>query len=89
MIGKSGKFSETTTPKNPDEGTTIDHLHRLNQKNISAWNMKRLMNIVRTGTKVSAKKIFINVSKQGSKSLHIGIFKMVAHAQKEVKPQID
>nr|GEX50931.1 mechanosensitive ion channel protein 6-like [Tanacetum cinerariifolium] len=46
-------------------------------------------------TKVAAKKIFINVSKQGSKyqrnlvSLHIGIFKMVAHAQKEVKPQID
>ncbi|KAJ0742119.1 putative mechanosensitive ion channel MscS, LSM domain superfamily [Helianthus annuus] len=47
--GKSGKFSETTTPKKVDEGITIDHLHRLNQKNISAWNMKRLMNIVRTG----------------------------------------
>ncbi|KAL8211508.1 hypothetical protein R6Q57_005945 [Mikania cordata] len=49
MTGKSGKFSETTTPKKVDEGITIDHLHRLNQKNISAWNMKRLMNIVRTG----------------------------------------
>ncbi|KAK1441024.1 hypothetical protein QVD17_06860 [Tagetes erecta] len=47
--GKSGKFSEATTPKKVDEGITIDHLHRLNQKNISAWNMKRLMNIVRTG----------------------------------------
>ncbi|KAI3797022.1 hypothetical protein L1987_39712 [Smallanthus sonchifolius] len=49
MGGKSGKFSEVTTPKKVDEGITIDHLHRLNQKNISAWNMKRLMNIVRTG----------------------------------------
>ncbi|KAI3725515.1 hypothetical protein L1987_65305 [Smallanthus sonchifolius] len=49
MTGKSGKFSEATTPKKVDEGITIDHLHRLNQKNISAWNMKRLMNIVRTG----------------------------------------
>ncbi|PWA57559.1 mechanosensitive ion channel family protein [Artemisia annua] len=49
MTGKSGKFSESTTPKKVDEGITIDHLHRLNQKNISAWNMKRLMNIVRTG----------------------------------------
>ncbi|GKC52407.1 hypothetical protein Tco_1075152, partial [Tanacetum coccineum] len=68
---------------------------RLNQKNISAWNMKRLMHIVRKGTlstldrqlegsrgdeedesavqitnemqaKVAAKKIFINVAKQGS-----------------------
>nr|GEU75112.1 ribonuclease H-like domain-containing protein [Tanacetum cinerariifolium] len=38
MTGKSGKFSETTTPKKPNEGITIDHLHRLNQKNISAWN---------------------------------------------------
>ncbi|KAL4579028.1 hypothetical protein LXL04_015163 [Taraxacum kok-saghyz] len=49
MTAKSGKFSETITPKKVDEGITIDHLHRLNQKNISAWNMKRLMNIVRTG----------------------------------------
>ncbi|VFQ61470.1 unnamed protein product [Cuscuta campestris] len=30
-------------------GITLDHLHRLNQKNVSAWNMKRLMNIVRKG----------------------------------------
>ncbi|KAI7737113.1 hypothetical protein M8C21_007422, partial [Ambrosia artemisiifolia] len=48
-VGKSGKFSEAATPRKVDEGITIDHLHRLNQKNISAWNMKRLMNIVRTG----------------------------------------
>ncbi|GKF52711.1 hypothetical protein Tco_0159621, partial [Tanacetum coccineum] len=94
--GKSGRFSETTTPKKVDEGITIDQLHRLNQKNISAWNMKRLMHIIRKGTlstldkqlegsrgdeeddsavqitnemqaKVAAKKIFINVVKQGSK----------------------
>ncbi|GMH23649.1 hypothetical protein Nepgr_025492 [Nepenthes gracilis] len=32
-----------------DEGITMDHLHRLNQKNVSAWNMKRLMKIVRHG----------------------------------------
>ncbi|XP_020094195.1 mechanosensitive ion channel protein 5-like [Ananas comosus] len=28
----------------------IDQLHKLNQKNISAWNMKRLMKMVRYGT---------------------------------------
>ncbi|XP_076942182.1 mechanosensitive ion channel protein 8-like [Bidens hawaiensis] len=33
-----------------EQGITIDHLHRLNPKNISAWNMKRLMRIVRLGT---------------------------------------
>ncbi|MFQ6621009.1 hypothetical protein Gotur_001428 [Gossypium turneri] len=32
-----------------DMGITIDHLHKLNHKNVSAWNMKRLMNIVRHG----------------------------------------
>ncbi|KAI3724545.1 hypothetical protein L2E82_36326 [Cichorium intybus] len=47
--GKSGKFSEANTPKKTEEGITIEHLHRLNQKNISAWNMNRLMKIVRTG----------------------------------------
>ncbi|XP_071703540.1 mechanosensitive ion channel protein 6-like [Rutidosis leptorrhynchoides] len=99
MAGKSGKFSEVNTPKKVDEGITIDHLHRLNQKNISAWNMKRLMNIVRTGVlstldeqlegatgdedesavqitnekqaKVAAKRIFLNVAKQGSKRIYL------------------
>ncbi|XP_065866995.1 mechanosensitive ion channel protein 5-like [Euphorbia lathyris] len=28
---------------------TIDQLHKLNQKNVSAWNMKKMMNIVRYG----------------------------------------
>ncbi|XP_042480645.1 mechanosensitive ion channel protein 6-like [Macadamia integrifolia] len=35
--------------KQQDEGITIDELHKLNQKNISAWNMKRMMNIIRRG----------------------------------------
>ncbi|XP_044371675.1 mechanosensitive ion channel protein 6 [Triticum aestivum] len=33
-----------------DEGITIDKLHRLNQRNVSAWNMKRLVKIVRFET---------------------------------------
>ncbi|KAL6995927.1 hypothetical protein U1Q18_006061 [Sarracenia purpurea var. burkii] len=45
---KSPRFSTAVSQK-LDEGITIDHLHRLNQKNVSAWNMKRLMNIVRKG----------------------------------------
>lgn len=49
MSAKSSGFSGST-PKNEGEGgITIDHLHRLNQTNISAWNMKRLMNIIRHG----------------------------------------
>ncbi|XP_059643849.1 mechanosensitive ion channel protein 6-like [Cornus florida] len=37
------------TPKKQEEGISIDLLHRLNPKNISAWSMKRLMKIVRHG----------------------------------------
>jgi mechanosensitive ion channel protein 4/5/6/7/8/9/10 len=36
--------------KEKGDGISIDKLHRLNQKNVSAWNMKRLMRIVRFGT---------------------------------------
>ncbi|PNT64806.1 hypothetical protein BRADI_4g33315v3 [Brachypodium distachyon] len=32
-----------------DGGINIDQLHRLSQKNVSAWSMKRLMKIVRYG----------------------------------------
>ncbi|XP_051139904.1 mechanosensitive ion channel protein 8-like [Andrographis paniculata] len=46
---KSPMFSKLMSKKEEENAITIDHLHRLNQKNISAWNMKRLMNIVRNG----------------------------------------
>ncbi|KAI3967619.1 hypothetical protein MKW92_003494 [Papaver armeniacum] len=47
---KSGiRASGINTPSKKDEGISIDELHRLNQKNISAWKMKRLMKIIRHG----------------------------------------
>lgn len=52
VIGKSPRFSRAPSRREEekeDEGISIDHLHRLNQKNVSAWNMKRLMKIVRKG----------------------------------------
>lgn len=58
QIGKSAKLSGSSTKdfsrqqqqKMQEGGITIDLLHKLNQKNISAWNMKRLMRIIRLGT---------------------------------------
>ncbi|KAF5794276.1 hypothetical protein HanXRQr2_Chr08g0326271 [Helianthus annuus] len=46
MVGKT----EVTVPKNSDKynGIRIDQLHRLNQNNISAWNMNRMMNAINT-----------------------------------------
>ncbi|KAF5728240.1 mechanosensitive ion channel protein 6 [Tripterygium wilfordii] len=46
---ESPRLSRTPSSKRGDEGITIDHLHKLNPKNISAWNMKRLIHIVRYG----------------------------------------
>ncbi|KAG5573568.1 hypothetical protein H5410_063334 [Solanum commersonii] len=48
---RSSAFSRAISEKEKEKegGITIDHLHKLNQKNISAWNMKRLMNMVRIG----------------------------------------
>jgi mechanosensitive ion channel protein 4/5/6/7/8/9/10 len=44
-----GEGSKQLSKEN-GEGISIDMLHKLNQKNVSAWNMKRLMRIVRFGT---------------------------------------
>ncbi|KAF7144215.1 hypothetical protein RHSIM_Rhsim05G0052300 [Rhododendron simsii] len=44
----SKKFSRDHS-KRPDEGIPIDHLHKMNPQNVSAWNMKRLVKIVRHG----------------------------------------
>ncbi|KAK3020074.1 hypothetical protein RJ639_004074 [Escallonia herrerae] len=41
--------SGALTSTKQDDGIPIDHLHKLNPKKISAWNMKRWMNIVRHG----------------------------------------
>ncbi|KAL3641042.1 hypothetical protein CASFOL_016010 [Castilleja foliolosa] len=54
LIGGTPRKSSTDVGFSKDEqdknnGITIDHLHRLNQKNVSAWNMKRLINIVKNG----------------------------------------
>lgn len=36
--------------KKQDEEMSIEQLHRLNKRNISAWNMKRMINIVMHGS---------------------------------------
>ncbi|XP_030511683.2 mechanosensitive ion channel protein 6-like [Rhodamnia argentea] len=45
---KNIKLSRGLSGKS-EGGITIDHLHKLNPKNVSAWNMKRLINTVRHG----------------------------------------
>lgn len=93
-LGKSPRLSRSLGKGRDGRGISIDHLHKLNPKNVSAWKMKSLMRMVRHGTlttldeqvldsthedesttqirsevqaKAAAKKIFLNVSKRGSK----------------------
>ncbi|KAL9244617.1 hypothetical protein vseg_018378 [Gypsophila vaccaria] len=47
--GHSMRHSEPLSKKAEEAGIPVDRLHRLNQKNVSAWNMKRLMKIIRHG----------------------------------------
>ncbi|XP_018447647.1 mechanosensitive ion channel protein 4 [Raphanus sativus] len=51
-VGKSPALSRCGSKKEggEDEGIRIDHLQRMNTKNVSAWKMKRLMNVIRKGT---------------------------------------
>lgn len=48
--GRRSVRLSTTISKKQGDGITIDHLHKLNHENVSAWNMKRLMNMVRHGS---------------------------------------
>ncbi|KAI3446301.1 hypothetical protein Pfo_002966 [Paulownia fortunei] len=51
--GVSFKFSGQLTKNEDDQGISIDQLHKLNHKNVSAWNMKRLMKVVKNGVLIT------------------------------------
>ncbi|CAM8945284.1 unnamed protein product [Rhodiola kirilowii] len=81
QIGKSGGMDRTpkvkshmfsgATPKKQDDGIPIDHLHRLNPKNVSAWNMKRLMNIVRHGSLTTLDEQLLDATQEDEKQMQI------------------
>ncbi|OIW12746.1 hypothetical protein TanjilG_24679 [Lupinus angustifolius] len=52
-------------------GITIDHLHKLNQKNVSAWNMKRLINIVRYGALTTLHEKILGSINEDENATHI------------------
>jgi mechanosensitive ion channel protein 4/5/6/7/8/9/10 len=67
------RLSRALSGNKKEEGITIDQLHKLNQRNISAWNMTRLMRIVRYGALTTLDKRIPQIAediKDGS-STHI------------------
>ncbi|KAJ6739299.1 MECHANOSENSITIVE ION CHANNEL PROTEIN [Salix koriyanagi] len=57
--------------KEGDGGITIGHLHKLNTKNISAWNMKRLMKIVRHGSLSTLDEQILGAATEDESMTHI------------------
>lgn len=56
---------EINTPKKHDDGITIDHLHKFNQKNISAWNMNRMMDVINTSMLTISDEQFLDMKGYG------------------------
>ncbi|KAJ0896690.1 putative mechanosensitive ion channel MscS, LSM domain superfamily [Helianthus annuus] len=70
MVGKT----EVNVPKNSDKynGIRIDQLHRLNQNNISAWNMNRMMNAINTSILTTVEEQFQEaISDEDETFMHI------------------
>ncbi|KDP36863.1 hypothetical protein JCGZ_08154 [Jatropha curcas] len=65
-VGKRHRFSR----KN-DEEILIEHLHKLNQKNISAWNMRRMIKIVRHATFSTLDEQILNSNIEDESLFHI------------------
>lgn len=69
-VGKSPRSSRAMSDK-LDEIIPVDHLHKLNQKNISAWNMRRMINIIRHGSLATIDEKIINSDIDDDLSLQI------------------
>ncbi|CAA0831109.1 Mechanosensitive ion channel protein 5 [Striga hermonthica] len=83
--GKSPAFSKLMSRREEQQnGITIDHLHRLNQKNISAWNMKRLMNIVRNGVLSTLDEKIQGSTGEDESTVHITSEKQAKAAAKKI-----
>ncbi|KAM3710931.1 hypothetical protein ACJW31_01G069400 [Castanea mollissima] len=74
-VEKNSRFLRTSF-RREDEEIAVDHLHKLNQKNISAWNMRRMDEALlqirsECQAKEAAKRIFQNVAKPVSQYIYL------------------
>ncbi|PON60618.1 Mechanosensitive ion channel [Parasponia andersonii] len=70
-VGRSSsRFSRPVSEKQ-EENIRIDLLDKLNQKNISAWNMRRMINIVRNGSLTTLDERILNSATDDESSLQI------------------
>ncbi|KAL6654230.1 hypothetical protein ACP70R_007695 [Stipagrostis hirtigluma subsp. patula] len=68
IMPNKGEGSKKKVSKEEEEGITIDKLRKLNQKNVSAWSMKRLTRIVRFGTLMTMDEQIQKATGEGDES---------------------
>ncbi|XWS25962.1 hypothetical protein CRYUN_Cryun27aG0112500 [Craigia yunnanensis] len=70
MVENGPRFSRIMS-KRKDEDIQLDHLRKLNQKNISAWNMRRMINMVSHGHLATLDEQILNSDKDDESSVQI------------------
>lgn len=82
-VGKRPRFSRKSSRKKEEE-ISIHHLHKLNHKNISAWNMRRMINIVRHGALCTLDEQILNSNIEDESLFHIRSENQAKEAAKKI-----
>ncbi|XWS20896.1 hypothetical protein CRYUN_Cryun30bG0008500 [Craigia yunnanensis] len=70
MVENRPRFSRTVS-KRKDEDIQLEHFRKLNQKNISAWNMRRMINMVSHGHLATLDEQILNSKGDDESSVQI------------------
>ncbi|XVF63597.1 hypothetical protein PTKIN_Ptkin09bG0099600 [Pterospermum kingtungense] len=70
-IVENGPRVSRTMSKRKDGDIQFDHFRKLNQKNISAWNMRRMINMVNHGHLVTLDEQILNSDRDDESSVQI------------------
>ncbi|XP_022769276.1 mechanosensitive ion channel protein 6-like [Durio zibethinus] len=70
VVENGPRFSRTMS-KRKNEDIRLDHLRKLNHKNISAWNMRRMVNMVSHGQLATLDEQILNSDRDDESSVQI------------------
>ncbi|XVE69659.1 hypothetical protein DITRI_Ditri10aG0008400 [Diplodiscus trichospermus] len=83
VVEDGPRFSRTMS-KRRDENIQLDHLRKLNQKNISAWNMRRMIRMVSHGHLATLDEQILNSDRDDESSVQIRNECQAAEAAKNI-----
>ncbi|KAE8715577.1 Ubiquitin-like superfamily protein isoform 1 [Hibiscus syriacus] len=71
-VVENGPRTQRRIPKRKDDDIQLDHLRKLNQKNISVWNMRRMIKMVSRGHLTTLDEQILNSEKDDESSTLCG-----------------